>query len=95
MCQGTEVVSFDLICNTLQLVQLQFLLHNLPTEVHGTAVNIPWQKHDAYSINEFVERPKTIQDRARGKPELNMAHLRPTRAAIHPLANEPMMLPMR
>ena len=51
----------------------------LPTAVHGTAVNKPWQKLDTYIIKEFVEKPMISQ----GKPDPNNAHLRPIEAAIH------------
>ena len=74
---------------------LHLKMFYLPTDADGTAVNIPWQKLDTKSIEEFVEKPKISKDKAMGKLDPNNAHLRPIKAAIQPLANEPMMLPMR
>ena len=44
---------------------------------------------------EFVEKPITSQDKARGNPELNNVSFFPIGADIRPLANEPMTVPMR
>ena len=46
-------------------------------------------------MTEFIERPITSQDKARGNPELNIAIFFPVEAVIQPLANEPMTLPTR
>ena len=44
---------------------------------------------------EFAERPIASQDSARGGPDQNKVLFRPNEADIQPLANDPIMLPMR
>ena len=44
---------------------------------------------------EFVERPIASHDSAKGGPDQNNVLFRPNEADIQPLANDPIMLPMR
>ena len=46
-------------------------------------------------MTEFIERPITSQDKARGNPELNNVIFFPIEVDIQPMANEPMTVPMR
>ena len=67
----------------------------LPEDVHGIAVNKPLLKLAPKSILEFVDRPIVSHDRARGGPNQIIVILRPNEADIQPLANDPIMLPIR
>ena len=67
----------------------------LPTGVHEIDANKPWQKLETYIMTEFIDRPITSQDKAKGIPDHTIASFRPIVSDIQPLVNEPMTLAIR